>query len=66
MEIQEDCLCSHCYSYAVKESQRKGWVEQVLFRLILARPYHCLTCKRRFYWFALAWHFRPLEDEGDR
>ncbi len=57
-------VCSRCRSYHIRESQRHGWLEQVVLRLILMRPYRCHQCHRRFYGFGLTWH-SPCEGEGD-
>lgn len=44
-------VCPCCTSAAVRRSRRQGVFEILLLRLLLLRPYRCLSCSRRFYGF---------------
>lgn len=41
--------CPSCGANEVRRSRRSGLIEQVVLRVVLMRPYRCLTCDKRFY-----------------
>ena len=43
--------CPYCGSADVHRSRRRGFVEGVILRLFLLRPYRCHDCDRRHYRF---------------
>jgi transposase-like protein len=61
-------VCPSCSSHNVRRSHRKGFVERLLLRMILLRPFRCKNCGLRYYGYALSERDRhpQLIEEDDR
>lgn len=57
--------CPYCKSPKVYGSYRRGAWERFALPALLARPYNCLNCKRRYYRFIFG-IFRPAEGRREK
>jgi len=46
--------CPLCHGKRVRQSKRRGIIEQVILAMILVKPYRCEKCDHRFFRWSLS------------